>query len=364
MKKSLTVILIVVLCILTMQFTACGDTNKNELIWYAEDMLKFCDKQQMTFPLPEEEGSRNVKISADVYNVAVHNIEGDKVIVNYTDNKKADVSVDFVETTETVTVIQQCKGTLLSVNVFLGLVVGIPENWTNFDLQLDVGVANVSIENSKAKTITINGDTSSVRINPYEQSNESVSVETKSGSVEFSGDTNDLQVKVNTGSVDITGQINNSLDVQTNTGTIKLHDASVDNVKLTTKTGSIKVDTFATATKMDLSTKTGSIHLNGSAETIIAQTNTGSIKVDAPTVSDLQLTTNTGSIDFNVDNTAKIYAKSNSGSIRGTIKGEKSLYTIKITQNSGSCNIHNQDGTSDRQLTVNANTGSINVKFK
>ncbi len=364
MKRLFGVVLAVVLCFATLGFTACVSNETNELIWYAEDMLKFCDKQTMTFPFPEEEGSRNVKIITDVYNVAVHNIEDDKVVINYTDNEKVDVTENFDETTETVTITQQCKGTLLSVNVFLGLVVGIPQNWTDFTLELDVGTSNLSIENSKAKTIKINGETSSVRIIPYEQANDSISIETKTGSVEFSGDTNNLQVEVGAGSVDVTGQINNLLDVQTSTGTIKLHDTSVDNVKLATKTGSINVDTFAIATKMDLSTETGSIQLNGSAQTIIAQTNTGSINVDAPTVTDLQLTTNTGSIKFTIDNTHKIYAKSNSGSIRGTIKGEKSLYTIKVTQSSGSCNIHDQEGTSDRQLTVNANNGSINVKFK
>lgn len=348
MKKLFCAVLVAVLCLSAFGFTACTFGKSDELIWRSADLLTFCNAPQITTTFPPEEGSRNVTINADVYNVAVHNIEGDQVKVDYTENAHSDVDVKFDETTETVHITQNCTDRVLTVNVFLGLVVGIPQSWTDFTLQVNVSASNLSLEDSKAKTIKIDGDACSIKMNVLDDFNQSTEIETDAGSVDFSGSTKTLDVKVNA-------------------GTITTHNIFVDQLKLATSTGTINVNGDnggVNAQTIDLSTKTGSINLNGSADTIIAQTNTGSINADILSADNLQLTTKTGSINFTADNALKINLESNTGSINGTIKVNKSWYTINVTQSSGSCNISNQVGTDDdRQLTVKAGTGSIKIKF-
>lgn len=325
MKKLFCAVLVAVLCISTLGFTACIQSVKDELIWVSTDLLTFCDARQITTTFPPDEGPRNVTINADVYNVAVYNIEGDQVKVDYTKHSRSDVTVRFDETTETVHITQKCYDQLISVKVFLALVIGIPQSWTGFDLKLNIGASNLSLEDSKAETIKIDSEACSIKMNVLEGFNKSTEIETEAGSVEFSGQTE-------------------ALDVEVDSGSITTHDLI--------------------ATNVSLETNTGSITLNGSADTIIAKTNTGSIKADMLMVDDLQLATKTGSIKFTVDNALKINLESNTGSINGTIKVNKSWYTIKVNHSTGSCNISNQTGTDvDRQLTVKSGTGSIKIKF-
>lgn len=349
MKRLFCAVLIALLCFATLGFTACTQNEKNELIWLSPDLITFCNAPQITTTFPPEEGPRNVTISADVYNVAVRNIEGDQVKVDYTKNDHSDVSVKFDETTETVRVTQHCTDMALTVNVFLGLVVSIPQGWTDFTLDVNVSASNLSVEGSKAKTITINGETCSIKMDVLEGFNESTTIQTKTGSVEFGGRTNKLDVNVGTGSITTNDVfVDDSLKLATNTGTINVKG---DNGGACAKT-------------IDVSTKTGTINLNGSGETIVAQTQTGSINADILTADDLKLISNTGSINFTVDNAPKIHLESNSGSINGKIKTNKLWYTIDVTQNTGSCNISNQVGIEpDRKLTVHTNTGSIKIKF-
>lgn len=348
MKKLFCAVLVAVLCISTLGFTACIQSVKDELIWVSTDLLTFCDARQITTTFPPDEGPRNVTINADVYNVAVYNIEGDQVKVDYTKHSRSDVTVRFDETTETVHITQKCYDQLISVKVFLALVIGIPQSWTGFDLKLNIGASNLSLEDSKAETIKIDSEACSIKMNVLEGFNKSTEIETEAGSVEFSGQTE-------------------ALDVEVDSGSITTHDLIATNVSLETNTGSITLNGNGEgfyAQTVDLSTKTGSITLNGSADTIIAKTNTGSIKADMLMVDDLQLATKTGSIKFTVDNALKINLESNTGSINGTIKVNKSWYTIKVNHSTGSCNISNQTGTDvDRQLTVKSGTGSIKIKF-
>lgn len=348
MKKLFCAVLVAVLCISTLGFTACVFGEPDDLIWVSTDLLTFCDARQITTTFPPEEGPRNVTINADVYNVAVYNIEGDQVKVDYTMHSRSDVTVQFDEATETVHITQKCYDQLISVKVFLALVVGIPQSWTGFDLKLNIGASNLSLEDSKAETIKIDSEACSIKMNVLEGFNKSTEIETDAGSVDFSGQTE-------------------TLDVEVNSGSITTHDLIATNVTLKTNTGSITVNGNGEgfyAQTVDLSTHTGSITLNGSADTIIAKTNTGSINADVLSADNLQFTTKTGSIKFTVDNALKINLESNTGSINGTIKVNKSWYTINVNHSTGSCNISNQTGTDvDRQLTVKSGTGSIKIKF-
>lgn len=293
MKKLLIFVLIATLCISTLVFASCGVSSPLT----AEEMLPFCDD---TIDNQSFTDVKTIKISADLYGVAFHNIDGDKVTIDYTTHEKTTVTA--VVQDDTLVITQTCKPLTIHVSGSLCLVVGIPESWTGYNIVADVEVGALSIENSNADTINVELDTGACKIVTQNATN--VSIESDTGAVMFQGKTNTLNVDVNTG-----------------------------------------------ATKLE-----------GTANTVTVDTDTGAIKVDME-VQHLNLSTDTGAINFEVTNNQTIEVESDTGSIRGTIHGDEAQYSILVDVDTGSCNVKDQIGTGSQVLEINVDTGSARIDF-
>ena len=294
MKKLLVFLLIATLCTSLFAFTSCNES----VVLKAEDMLAHCDDaiDNTSFV-----NVQNIKLSADLYAVAFHNIPGDKVTIDYTANEKTTVTATIAD--DTLVITQSCKP--LTIHISRGtlcLVVGIPESWTGYSIDADVDVGALGIEDSKAGSIHVELDTGACKIATQNATN--VSIESNTGAVMFQGKTDTLDVDVNTG-----------------------------------------------ATKLE-----------GSANTVTVDTDTGAIKVDMQ-AQHLDLSTDTGAINFEVTNNTTIHVESDTGAIRGTIHGDKAQYSILVDVDTGSCNVKDQVGTGSQVLEINIDTGSARIDF-
>ena len=295
MKKLLVFVLIATLCLLPMVFSACSvDTS----VMSAEEMLPHCDDNITTNPL---ETMLNIDISADLYAVAFYNVPGDKVTIDFTHHDKCSVTKRIEN--NTLYIVQDCKPLTIHIGrSTLCLVVGIPESWTGYSINADVGVGALGIEDSKAGSIHVELDTGACKVVTQNATN--VSIESNTGAVMFQGKTNTLDVEVDTG-----------------------------------------------ATKLE-----------GTANTVTVDTDTGAIKVDME-ANKLFLSTDTGAINFEVTNNTTIHVESDTGSIRGTIHGDKAQYSILVDVDTGSCNVKDQIGTGSQVLEINVDTGSARIDF-
>ena len=295
MKKLLVFVLIATLCLLPMVFSACSvDTS----VLSAEEMLPHCDDNITTNPL---ETMLNIDVSADLYAVAFYNVPGDKVTIDFTNHDKCSVTKRIEN--NTLYIVQDCKPLTIHIGrSALCLVVGIPESWTGYSINADVGVGALGIEDSKAGSIHVELDTGACKVVTQNATN--VSIESNTGAVMFQGKTDTLDVEVDTG-----------------------------------------------ATKLE-----------GTANTVTVDTDTGAIKVDMD-ANKLFLSTDTGAINFEVTNNTTIHVESDTGSIRGTIHGDKAQYSILVDVDTGSCNVKDQIGTGSQVLEINVDTGSARIDF-
>lgn len=292
MKKLLVILLLVVLCCSAMMFASC-----EEAIFTAEEMMVYCNDSLTTNPLT---GVYEVVISADLYAVAVHNVPGDKVTIDFTYHEKTSVTTEIKNST--LYIIQESEPLTMYIGGTLCLVVGIPESWTDYTLGADLGVGTLSVEDSKASHIEVDVDTGAAKISVVDAT--SVILESDTGAIIFQGKTGVLTVDVDTGAVKLEGQ--------------------ADVVAVTSDTGSIKVDMLAT---------------------------------------DVSLETDTGSIVFEIGNNNTIKVESSTGSVIGTIDGVKSKYSILVDVDTGSCNVDDQIGDSVHLLQIKINTGAAKITF-
>ncbi len=225
MKKFLVILLIVTLALSTLALTAC------DTVLDADDMLTFCNKS--LDPIVATDGVE-VVVYADLYAMAVHNIPGDKITVQYVHHDEVSVT-STLQDNGNVVIKQESHGTVLHIGD-LYLVIGIPESWTNYTLAVKGTVGSLSVEDSNAYWVQV------------EMTTGAVNIETESATV--------VKVDVSTGAVKVEGTAQ-LVDVDTDTGAINV-DMDVAKLSLSSDTGSIKFE-VENNLEIDVECDTGSI---------------------------------------------------------------------------------------------------------
>lgn len=151
-------------------------------------------------------------------------------------------------------------------------------------------------------------------------------------------------------------------NVQVSVGKCGFVDVTSPLVTAEITSGSISL-TKAKVARLDVSVKAGSILFDGDFDSVSANVNVGSVKCSATVSQSITMIADTGSVDFTLD-CPDITAESNTGSVRGKVKGDKSLYTISSSVNTGSSNLAPQTGDGNHFLNVKTQTGSIKVSFE
>ncbi len=303
MKKILSIVLAATLCVCCLAFGACfnffEDVNK---------LLERCDTEKTV--TANAAANMVVEVESDIYRIYVYETENTVLSVKYGQNSKTTVTMQVetvVEELAESTVIKVTETTAGEMtykeakNAFL--LVGVPKTWTKCNLKVTADVGFVSVSDMRFKSMEITTATGAIDI-------EDCKVE------------NAISVSADTGAVNVIAEAK-SLTVKTETGSINAEGKFAGEVSLTADTGAISAD--LSAKSFIVSVRTGSVNFETAAEAISVTSSTGSV--------------------------------------RGTIEGDKSLYTITVRTGTGSCNISNQSGDGTHSLDVETDTGSIKIKF-
>lgn len=172
-----------------------------------------------------------------------------------------------------------------------------------------------------------------------------------------------LSVETQAGSVNVDELTANEVSLDTKAGSVNVDDIHCSVLTMTTSAGSVNADGIECGV-LTMTTSAGSVsasEVNATTSATI-RTGAGSSRCEISTPS-LSITSGAGSITFETD-ASTINLSSGAGSIRGTVNGDQSQYEIKVRNDVGSTNIHNQhvvDAT--KFLTVESDVGSIKINF-
>lgn len=154
------------------------------------------------------------------------------------------------------------------------------------------------------------------------------------------------------------------LTVDVDTGAVSLSNCNFGDVNITTDTGAVNVNNVY-CNSLAINTGTGSVTVTDSTAEVAAniEVDTGSINFTSETDL-LDIISDTGSVKFKT-NARVIKIDSDTGSVSGTVLGHKSDYEITVRKDTGSSNLKSQHvENATRFLTIDVDTGSINVKFE
>jgi DUF4097 and DUF4098 domain-containing protein YvlB len=158
--------------------------------------------------------------------------------------------------------------------------------------------------------------------------------------------------------VSLPAKVYEEICVKTDIGRIDLKDIQADVMKAQADTGRITLDSFI-GKQLELETDTGSITVQGTRGDIRLKTDTGSINATVQEVGkSVELQTDTGRIDLNfttVPASATFDVSTDVGRINFSVPG---VQLEEQDRNS----VRGTIGTGSTQISVRADTGSIDVK--
>ena len=266
MKKLLVFVLIATLCSSLLAFASCDGTP----VFTAEEMLPLCDQSE-TYSLTTD--IVNIRINADVYAVAIHNIEGDKVTVDYVSHSR--VTVTVTEVLGSLSINQVLKGSIFTRNR-LYMVIGIPDSLIGYNIVADIDTGSLSIENSKATKLQLDVSTGAVNVDV--QNAVEVNVDVDTGAVNLKGKSEYVTVDTDTGAIKVDMEAN-KLFLSTDTGAINFEVTNNTTIHVESDTGSIR----------------GTIHGDKAQYSILVDVDTGSCNVKD------QIGTGSQVLEINVD---------------------------------------------------------------
>lgn len=279
---------------------------------------------------PDElEDLHKITVNVSYYNVYVFSSKTDVLFVKYIDqiDDGADLSVDYSN--------GELKITQTGNKTFWGF------NWLFNSRYIAVYVPQTAL--FKSSQLTVTADAGAIKA-------ENIACAL-------------LTVETQAGSVNIDNLTANEVNVNTQAGSVNADDIECGVLTITTSAGSVNIEDI-NASSVNINTGVGSVNAKEIDATSSAEIRTGAgssrCEISTPT---LTITSGAGSIKFETDASA-IKLTSGAGSIRGTVNGDQSQYEIKVRNDVGSTNIHNQHVVgATKSLTVESDVGSIKIDF-
>lgn len=258
-------------------------------------------------------GSETVNIGTETFGITVTVSEDDKARLIYYVGE--DRQFDFEQTDGEIKLHQQ-PTSIISMN-----------GCVSFGFTQEVNSVQLSLPQDFGGELELLTDTGSIRIDGLSSISEA-------------------ELTTYTGSVKIKGFGADKVDVNVGTGSVNAEDAVISgDLSIESTTGSISVSECEILGKLSCKATTGSVRLSElTAESIIAKATTGSISLK----------------EIKSD---AISAEATTGSVTGSIVGTESEYTISTDVGTGSCNLNDRTGSTDKTLTVSTGTGSISIRF-
>lgn len=159
------------------------------------------------------------------------------------------------------------------------------------------------------------------------------------------GNFDSLNLTATTGGASAKNVVAESMTVDTTSGVVLVEDTKTDTLDINLKTGSLMVESL-------------------DCTTLKVENQSGTVSVHNSTVNYVDVSVTSGTVSINkISSLQEIKAKVTSGVLNLKIVGTKSEYTIEKTVGSGTCNVSNQTGTTDKKIDINCGSGSVRVTF-
>ena len=148
-----------------------------------------------------------------------------------------------------------------------------------------------------------------------------------------------VNIKTDTGAIECSADVSNSIELQTDTGSIRAENSTLDGeVKVKTSTGSIAIADIR-CKKLSATGNTGIIELKNTiaADNMTINCATGSVKFDKCDANEIKVKTNTGSIVGTLLSDKVFFAKSAVGNV--DVPKTTSGGTCELTTDTGNIQI-------------------------
>jgi len=170
----------------------------------------------------------------------------------------------------------------------------------------------------------------------------------------------DINVKVNTGIVNLDGVCVSDIRLTTDTGAVTVSADVNGDVYLESDTGKVSAKLSGTPERVEISCDTGSVSVNDTkCNSLDVQTATGRIELSHVICRDkLNLEADTGDIKLTKCDATEIKIETDTGDVTGTLLSEKDIYAESDT---GRVDVpRSVDGG---RCVIETDTGNINVKY-
>ena len=287
----------------------------------------------------------DVNIDTSMGDVSVENIEGDVVVQN-----------DFGEGR-----VLNITGSV-SVSTNGGTVTATSIKSGTEDIELHSAFGSITLDKANGRNITLDTKSGSIDLNEVRATSH-ITANTDFGDVAFENGTADsLSIETNGGSVSLLQlTVKKEINVQNQFGIIKLHQALASSYDLHTNSGAITVD--SAEGNLKAYTDFGNIEIaKAESVTLDVKTNSGSIIFSGLLGSGPHnIRSDFGGIDlsFPADSNLNVDLKTDFGSISSDIPITVTLNGDSNSEGGEIVGVINEGGD---QLTVQTNSGSINIK--
>ena len=177
------------------------------------------------------------------------------------------------------------------------------------------------------------------------------------------GKYDNLDVKLTSGSLEISELAVSNITVKDTSGSVKLSDIECDTLNVKNTSGVIKLNDI-TASSIETGSTSGRTDIeNVETSSICANVSSGTIKFVNVSADEVNGEATSGSMKLEKLDVAKaMNLKLTSGSVSGSVVGAPEDFTIISNITSGTSNLTN-GGTGSKQLNCNVTSGSIKIKF-
>lgn len=276
---------------------------------------------------------KSIAVASDSFDVYVRKTAETAVTVKYSDSipKGSEITVNYIADSQTLTVEES--------DSFGGFI--FVWGFNRADRFIIVDIPESLLENG----LSLRADVDVGKLEVKDLSFESLWCETATGSLraENCSAKDDAHMESNTGSLDVQNFVGERVTLQSNTGRVYAKGVKCNALKVEVNTGSADVDECIVADSIQINSSTGSVSCTSTSKNLSIINHTGSV----------YFRSSAESINVSVD----------TGRIKGVVQGKKTEYNITVKNDIGKSNLQNQFVANGKQLTVETDTGSIDVTF-
>ncbi|MBQ9030214.1 MAG: DUF4097 family beta strand repeat protein [Parasporobacterium sp.] len=170
-----------------------------------------------------------------------------------------------------------------------------------------------------------------------------------------------IQVKLDTGNIDLSASAKGAAVLDNDTGRIEIHEMSAGSITLSNDTGYIGAKQVTCAETFETSSTTGKTELSDvTAADLYSDGDTGSLVLsNVIATGEFHIERETGSVRFEGCDAEAIYVETDTGSVTGTLLSDKVFFAESDT---GSVNVPKT--ITGGRCEITTDTGSINISIE